>query len=144
MKKALLYRLMKNIDQLVYKTGLSHSAVSDRIGSAKNWFNDAYNNNEDIYISSFTKVLSVIDGELDLSKYNLIDIFDRKIFKIVSLMHYLSDNDVAYLDTIIAHDPSAFVELIADWKSMDYRKKLSDVEKHNLNEIVLKLSKGDA
>lgn len=133
---------MGNLNQLVDKTDLTHREISSLVGSAKNWFNDAYNNNEDIHISSFIKVLSVVHSKLDLGEYNLIEIFDRNVLKIASLMNYLSDNGIAYLDEIIATDHSIFVELIADWKSMDFRRKLNEVEQHNLNQIILLISKG--
>jgi len=67
---------MTNIDKTVSKAGLSHQEISSRTGRKGNWFNDAYNNNEDIHISSLSKVLSVInDGEknrLGYLKWGLI------------------------------------------------------------------------
>lgn len=136
MRKALLYRFMNNINQVIYKTDLTHREISIRVGNAKNWFNDAYNNNEDIHISSFIRILSIIDEELNINEYGLTDIFDKKMFEIVSLMHFLTDHETDYYKEIINHDRDIFIELIADWKSMDYRKKLNDVEKYNMNKIV--------
>ncbi|MBO1005910.1 hypothetical protein [Pseudogracilibacillus auburnensis] len=105
------------------------------MGNADNWFNDAYNNNEDIRISSFVRVLSVIGQELDLSEYKLGALFDEKILKIASLVNTLSDEDDAYVESFIQADRSIFIDLLGDWGSLDYRKKLNKAENDNLDKI---------
>lgn len=135
MRKALLYQLMNNLNGVISKTDLTHREISNGIGNADNWFNDAYNNNEDIYISSFIRVLSVIDKEFTLVNYNLINLFDENILKIASLMDALSNEEDAYVIKFIEADLSTFIGLVANWKSMDYRNKLNDIEKESLEKI---------
>jgi len=137
MKKALLYRLMYNLDEIVNKSNLTHSDLSSRVGNAKNWFNDAYNNDEDIRISSFVRILSVVDevGKVNLDKYTLKDFFDDKILKIASLMRMLPDEHIDYVEDFIRNDLNIFIGLLADWRSLEYRKKLTKGEQNNLTEI---------
>ncbi|HLQ82525.1 MAG TPA: hypothetical protein VK121_01585 [Pseudogracilibacillus sp.] len=137
MKKALLYRLMYNLDEIVNKSNLTHSDLSSRVGNAKNWFNDAYNNDEDIRISSFVRILSIVDevGKVNLDKYTLKDFFDDKILKIASLMRMLPDEHIDYVEDFIRNDLNIFIGLLADWRSLEYRKKLTKGEQNNLTEI---------
>src|SRR5699024_3844271 len=137
MKKALLYRLMNILDDIVNKSDLTHSDLSSRVGNAKNWFNDASNNNEDIRISSFMRILSVVDevDKVNLDKYTLKDFFDDKILKIAKLMRMLPDEHPDYVEDFIKNDLNIFIELLADWRSLEYRKKLTEIEQDTLTEI---------
>src|SRR5699024_4342686 len=137
MKKALLYRLMYNLGETVNESNLNHSDLSSRVGNAKNWFNDAINNNEDIRISSFMRILSVVDevGKVNLDEYTLKDFFDDKILKIAKLMRMLPDEHPDYVEDFIRNDLNIFIGLLADWRSMEYRNKLTEIEQENLAEV---------
>lgn len=135
LRKSLLYRLMDNLDHLTSVAKLTHRAVSNRMGNSDNWFNDAYNNNEDIYISSFAKVLSVIGQEIDLKEHKLIYLFDEKILEIASLIGKLSDEDESYIRDFVQAEKNIFIDLLGDWASMASRNKLDNVEKVAVNQV---------
>src|SRR5699024_12099220 len=99
---------------VIYTLSL-HDALP--ICNAKNWFNDAYNNDEDIRISSFVRILSIVDevGKVNLDKYTLKDFFDDKILKIASLMRMLPDEHIDYVEDFIRNDLNIFIVLLADW-----------------------------
>lgn len=135
LRKALLYRLMDSLNHLISEAKLTHRAVSNRMGKKDNWFNDAYNNNEDVYISSFTGVLSVIGQEIDLKERKLISLFDEKILEIATLIGKLSDEDESYIGDFVQADKNIFIDVLGDWASMAYKNKLSDVEKRVMDQV---------
>ncbi|MGO1135816.1 hypothetical protein ACTOS9_21965 (plasmid) [Bacillus subtilis] len=135
LRKSLLYRLMDNLDHLVSEAKLTHRAVSNRMGNSDNWFNDAYNNNEDIHISSSARLLSVIGQEMDLENHKLISLFDEKILEIAFLIGKLSDEDESYISDFVQADKSIFIDVLGDWASMAYKNKLDDVEKVVMNQV---------
>lgn len=135
LRKALLYRLMNNLNDMILETKLTHRSISNGVGNSDNWFNDAYNNNEDIRISSLLRVLSVIELEFNLKDYTLDTLFDKKILEIGSLINSLSDENDKYIKDFIMSDKDMFVDLIGDWASMDYKKKLSEAEQEVFNQV---------
>jgi len=136
LKKSMLYRLMSNTDKLLSDLNLTHRELSNRIGNADNWFNDAFNNYEDIRLSSFTRVLSVIQQEINLESYNLTTIFDDTILNIGLLIGGLSDeDDEEHIKNIIILEKSLFTDLIGDWAPMKQRNRLSDMEKETVQKI---------
>ena len=127
---------MANIDSLISESKLTHRELSNRVGNASNWFNDAYNNNEDIYLSSFTKVLSVIQEESNLDDYKLLDMYDNKILKIAQLIAKLSDEeDVQHIKGFIISEKSTFVDLLGDWASIEHNNKLSNSEIKTMSQL---------
>lgn len=126
---------MGNLDQLISEAELTHRAVSNRVGNSDNWFNDAYNNNEDIYISSFTRVLSVIGQKIDLENKKLFSLFDEQILEIAFLIGKLSDEDDNYISDFIKADKNIFIDVLGDWASMAYKNKLDDVEKMVMDQV---------
>lgn len=126
---------MANLDSLVSAAELNHRQLSSRTGRNQNWFNDAYNNNEDIYISSFTKVLSIVQQEHDLAKYKLDDIFDSKILAIALMMSRLSDENSDHIQNFILSEKELFIDLLGDWASIDNRNKLTEPEKEAMNHV---------
>ncbi|PTY77371.1 hypothetical protein B5V88_10440 [Heyndrickxia sporothermodurans] len=141
MRKSLLYRLMDNIDDLISEAKLTHREVSNRAGNSNNWFNDAYNNNEDIHISSFVKVLSVIDNKQDLKEHKLLNVFDKKILSISTLISRLSDEDEQYINDFIISDKQLFLDVLGDWASMEYKNKLNEKEKEIMEKVKILISK---
>ena len=135
LRKALLYRLMDNLNHLISDGKLTHRAVSNLMGNSDNWFNDSYNNNEDISISSFTRVLSVIGQKIELKEYKLISLFDEKILEIASLMGKLSDEDDSFISDFVRADKTIFIDLLGDWASMAYKNKLDETEKTTMNQV---------
>jgi|SRR5690625_478855 len=127
---------MANIDSLISESKLTHRELSNRVGNASNWFNDAYNNNEDIYLSSFTKVLSVIQEESNLDDYKLLDMYDNKILKFAQLIAKLSDEeDVQHIKGFIISEKSTFVDLLGDWASIEHNNKLSNSEIKTMSQL---------
>ena len=145
LKKSLLYRLMENINRLLSKSNadLTHRELSERMGNSANWFNDAYNNNEDIAITSFARLLSVIGQKIDLNEQKLITLFDSKILKISSLISELTDEDERYISNLIKSDKAIFTEILGDWASMDFKNKLNDAEKMVMNQVRELLLEGE-
>lgn len=143
LKKSLLYRLMTNLDQrLISKTKLTHREISYRTGNSHSWFNDAYNNNEDISISSFIKILSVIKSAIESMKHpevdfqhELINLIDGSILKIASIIGELSDeeeHDIAYF---IKSDEEFYREILVDWLSMKRKNKLNNIENRVVDQV---------
>lgn len=126
---------MDNIDNLISKAKLTHREVSNRAGNSNNWFNDAYNNNEDIHISSFIKVLSVINQKHDLKEEKLLNIFDKKILSISSLISRLSDEEENYINDFIIAEKQLFLDILGDWAAMSYKNKLSEKEKEIMDKV---------
>lgn len=126
---------MDNLNQLISKTELNHRKLSNRMGKSANWFNDAYNNNEDIYISSFVRLLSVITQEIDLQEHKLLSLFDAKILEIASLIGMLADEDASYISEFIQAEKIIFMDLLGDWASMASKSKLDDIEKMVMNQV---------
>ena len=134
---------MDNLDKLISEANLTHRAISNGIGNSDNWFNDAFNNNEDIQVSSLTRVLSVISEEIDLKEYKITSLFDKKILEIASLIGKLSDEDERYIFEFIKSDKNIFTDMLGDWASMEYRDKLNDAEKQVLAQVKECLAEGE-
>lgn len=134
---------MDNLDKLISEANLTHRAISNGIGNSDNWFNDAFNNNEDIQVSSLTRVLSVISEEIDLKDYKITSLFDKKILEIASLIGKLSDEDERYIFEFIKSDKNIFTDMLGDWASMEYRDKLNDAEKQVLAQVKECLAEGE-
>ena len=128
MRKALLYRLITNIEKITSKAGLSHQKISAETGRRGNWFNDAFNNNEDIKISSLAKILSVVNHKTDIKEYHLSDVFDEKVLKISRVISSLSDESSNSIQDFILSEETLLLDLIGDWGSLNSKKKLSSEE----------------
>lgn len=126
---------MTNVEKTVSNAGISHQEVSARTGRKGNWFNDAYNNNEDIQISSLAKILSVVNDNTEIQKYQLIDLFDEKVLRISKVLASLSDEDSDTINDFITSETDLFIDLIGDWGSLDAKKKLSNQERSNFEEL---------
>lgn len=134
----MLYRLMSNADKLLSDLNITHKELSNRVGNANNWFNDAFNNYEDIHLSSFARVLSVIQQEIDLENYKLTTIFDDTILSIGLLIGGLSDEDEEeHIKNIIIFEESLFTDLIGDWAPMIQSNRLSDIEEETVQKIII-------
>ncbi|ADU28489.1 hypothetical protein [Evansella cellulosilytica] len=131
---------MDKIDGLISESKLTHRELSNRAGNSNNWFNDAYNNNEDINISSFIMILSVIYQKQDLSDHKLLAIFDNKILSISTLISRLSDEDENYIDEFIVSEKLLFLDILGDWASMAYKNKLSEKEREIMDEVKILIS----
>lgn len=143
LRKALLYRLMTNIEKIVTRTGLPHSQISKRMGRATNWFNDAYNNNEDIQLSSLSGILAVVDTINKIDEYKISDIFDEKVLKITTLMIKIADEESEHIPAFINSEKTLFMDLIGDWGSLGAKRKLTSLEQKYLKRIQSIVSKGE-
>lgn len=151
LKKSLLYRLMTNLDRrLISKTRLTHREISYRTGNSHSWFNDAYNNIEDISISSFIKVLSVIKPEIESLKQpevnfqnELINLLDGSILKIASIIGELSDEEQQDIAYFIRSDQEFYREVLVDWITMKRKNKLNNAENRVVDQVENILEKRD-
>jgi len=123
---------MANIDKLLTKEGLNHRELSNKIGNSNNWFNDAFNNNEDIRLSSLIKIFSVMPEQTEF-KLNIL--FDYKILEISSMRTSLSDEHENYIKDFIISEKDTFVDVIGDWAAMNYRNKLNNDEQKAVETI---------
>lgn len=129
LRKALLSRLMDNLQKLTLRANLNHRTISIQMGASANWFNDAYNNNEDIKISSLARVLSVISEKLELEEEKLITLFDKKSLEIASLYGSMSNENEQYIENLIQNEKNMFSDLIAEWDYLSRKNKLDKNEK---------------
>ncbi|MFK2827127.1 hypothetical protein QYG89_15940 [Bacillus sp. B190/17] len=135
LRKALIFQLMTNIDHLIAKAEIPHSTLSVSTGQKHSWFNDAFNNNEDISISSLTKVLSVIGTKIDLTDYKLMDMFDRKVLMIARLITNLTDEEDDQIPFFICSEKEIIMDLLGDWGLLKAKKKLSENELETIEQI---------
>ncbi|AND40651.1 MULTISPECIES: hypothetical protein [Bacillaceae] len=136
-KRALLYRLLTNLDVLISKAKLSHKEVSSRTGRKGNWINDAYNQSEDIQISSLAKIFSVINTEIDLNGYSLSAVFDDKVLDIARVISNLSDEEEnsAQIAQFVSSEEELLIDLLGDWGSLESKRKLNKEELSYFREI---------
>ncbi|MCA1060296.1 hypothetical protein LCL96_15260 [Rossellomorea aquimaris] len=113
------------MQSLVVETNFSHQKISELTGRRGNWFNDAFNNNEDIQISSLSKVLSVLDEQITIEQYSLSALFSEKSLKISRVLCSLPDESEESLSYFISTELDIFSDLLADLGSLNYRGKLS-------------------
>lgn len=126
---------MTNIEKIISNAGLSHQEVSSRTGRKGNWFNDAFNNNEDIQISSLSKVLAVVNSHAKINKYLITDIFDEKVLRISRVMSSLADENPKSINDFIISEINLFIDLVGDWGSLNSKNKLTDIERLYFDEL---------
>lgn len=126
--KALIYRLMANINEFLKNANIRHYQLSEGTRRAKNWFNDAYNNNEDIQLSSLSKIMAFINSIDKIEKYQLSDLFDEKVLLITTVMMSLGDEETNHIHTFINSERDLFEDLIGDWGTLEAKKKLTELE----------------
>lgn len=123
---------MTNIDILISDSNLNHREISTKIGNSANWMNDAFNNNEDIRISSLIKILSIMP---DKSEKTLNTLFDDKMLEITSMMNSLSDENDGYIKCFIQSEKQLFTDIIGDWAAMERKNKLNEEEKNTAKKV---------
>lgn len=123
---------MANVNTLLINANLNHKEISNLVGNADNWFNDAFNNNEDIRLSSLIKILSVIPIQDD---HKINSLFDYKTLEISAVRIGLSIEDDSYINNFILSEKDIFMDMIGDWAAMDYRNKLSNHEQRVVEQI---------
>jgi len=129
LRKALLSRIMDNLDKLTLRANLTHRAISDQMGAQVNWFNDAFNNNEDITVSSLARVLSVISEKIKLKEEKLTTVFDKKSLEIASLYGRVLNEKEQYIKDLIRSEKSIFSDLVTEWDYLSGKNKLDENEK---------------
>ncbi|USY55881.1 hypothetical protein NIZ91_04290 [Bacillus sp. 1780r2a1] len=138
--KALIYRLMANIDRFLRDSKISHSKLSVETGRSRNWFNDAFNNNEDITISSLTRILGAINRVYKIHDYKISDLFDEKVLHITEVLTRFSDEEKNKLPLFDDRDKELFLDLMVEWRALDAKNRLSIKEQEclkALHEVVL-------
>lgn len=130
-RKALVFNLMNNLNTIIKATGLSHRELSERAGQSSNWFNDAFNNSEDITISSLSKVFGVLDQDKSIEPYPLMVLFDKKIILISNTLSRLADEDQdeQSIKNFILINDLLFSDMLTDWGALIEKKKLTTDEK---------------
>jgi len=138
--KALIYRLMTKLDGFARDAKIPHSRLSVETGRSRNWFNEAYNNNEDIKISSLTRVLGAINRVHQIHDYKISDLFDEKVLHITELLTRLSDEEDNKTPLFSRYDKELFLDLMSDWRALEAKNKLNITEQESLKvlrELVL-------
>jgi len=120
------------MDNLIADAGMNHREVSTKIGNSANWMNDAFNNNEDIRISSLMKILSIMPG---ISDKTFNELFDNKMLKITAMMNSLSEESSEYMKKFILSEKQLFMDVIGDWAVMIGKKKINEEEKNTAEQV---------
>lgn len=114
-KKDLLIRFWRNIDQVVGGLNVNQSNISIDITGGHSWFSDASNNSEDIRISSLIRVLEKVNEHLkaEEEKIDFSKVFTEQILDRASLLNYLSSTqeDMTSIKNIILEHQEEFDEI---------------------------------
>jgi len=100
LKKILLYRLTRNIDKELQNRKISHAKLSAISGRGGNWFNRAFNELEDMRVTTFIRTITAINKKTSGRDNNPVDvnhILDEELFKISSVFIDLATNGAEYL-----------------------------------------------
>lgn len=146
-KKATIYQLMTNFDEKLKseEVQLTHRDLSDGTGRAETWFNNSFRNVEDLRISSFLRILAVVNEshidkvQTEIDGAFLSDIFTSKVLGIASMINEVAmENDAAHLDfEFVQSKEKIFQDLITYWGILSANNKLDTSEKEALQEIRL-------
>ncbi|WP_107937313.1 hypothetical protein [Ureibacillus chungkukjangi] len=142
-KKALMYQFMANIDTKIKgkEILLTHRDLSIETGRAEAWFNNSFNNLEDLRISSFLRILAVANErhkantEAEIDGEFLINIFTSKILETANGINILAIENEAHLGAFIQSEEKLFQDLIGYWGILSSKGKLNDAEEQVLKEM---------
>lgn len=151
-KKAVIYQLMTNFDVKLktQEIQLTHRDLSIETGRAEAWFNNSYNNIEDLRISSFLRILAVANESYKERTGTEIDgaflhaIFTSKVLETASAINGLAIENDAYLLDFIQSEEKLFQNLVGYWGILSSKGKLDAAEEEALGEIrtILKTNSG--
>lgn len=147
-KKILLKEFFQQMEVVSSRIHISDKAISESSGQSPNWFNDAKNNQEDIQISSFIRVLSVLTDSKNLKlsaestpqKIPIEEIYTNQLIWLGSVFNGLKvDKDISVerlIESYIKSDPERLNELIATLSGLKTAGKLSEEEKKFSNKLI--------
>ena len=149
-KKVLMYQLLTNFDAKLKEKDLqlTHRDLSIGTGRAPSWFNNSFNQLEDLQISSFLRMLAVANerskekAEKEIEAVFLRDIFTSAAIETANALNNLVVEEDAHLLDFIQSEEKLFQDLIGYWGILSSKNKLDAVEEEALREIrtILKTS----
>lgn len=143
--KALLYRMMANLDRLIYESELSDQKLTERMGGKSHtWLNNAKNNAEDIRISSLIRVLAEIQDEFKsssgkdpLDKRQVSSLFDSTMLEIAKIINECKDGTSLNVEGLFSDRLNTYKDLKGDWGILKVKKKLSPEELSLIEELTI-------
>lgn len=148
-KKAAIYQLMTNFDEKLKseEVQLTHRDLSDGTGRAETWFNNSFRNVEDLQISSFLRILAVVNErhkektEIEIDGAFLSAIFTSKVLQTASAINGVTIENDAHLFDFVQSEGKLFQELVAYWGILSANNKLDEAEEEALREVRTILNK---
>lgn len=138
-----MYQLMANLDAKIKGKDiqLTHRDLSIETGRAEAWFNNSFNNLEDLRISSFLRILAVANEryktntEAEIDGDFLNNIFTSKVLETANGINSLAIENEAHLVDFIQSEDKLFQDLIGYWGILNSKGKLTDTEVRVLKDI---------
>lgn len=143
MKKAMIYQLMTSFDTKLKskEVQLTHRDLSEATGRAETWFNNSFRNVEDLRISSFLRILAVVNENCKEKIGTEIDgaflsvIFNSKVLQAASAINGLTMENDDHLLEFVQEEEKLFQDMIAYWGILSSNKKLDEAEEEALKDI---------
>lgn len=142
-KKAVIYQLMTNFDLKLKakEIQLTHRDLSIETGRAEAWYNNSFNNIEDLRVSSFLRILAVANERYKENTETEIDgaflhaIFTSKLLLTASAINHLAIENDTHLLNYIQSEEMLFQDLVGYWGILNSKSKLDAEEEEALREI---------
>ena len=135
LRKALIYRIMVKVDELVVEANLTHKEISEQTGREGNWVNRIYNDSSDMTVSSLAKILSVINQKVCLEDIGLNRVFNTEVLKVAKVMSQVADENTDSISSFILSEKLIFSDLMGGLGALRERNKLTAAEKEVLEKI---------
>lgn len=143
MKKAVIYQLMTSFDTKLKseEVQLTHRDLSEATGRAETWFNNSFRNVEDLRISSFLRILAVVNenhkekigSEIDGAFLSVI--FNSKVLQAASAINGLAMENDDHLLEFVQEEEKLFQDMVAYWGILNSNNKLDEAEEEALKDI---------
>ena len=137
LKKGLVFKLLTDLDQQLSKANIRHSDVSAAINNAPPWFNNVFNNNEDIRMSSLIRVIAYVTEQEGIDRETFLnELFNTSLLDYARIINVTKDEvlpGVAILEQkklleIIQEEKRLFVDLDSQWGYLQSKEKLNAEE----------------
>lgn len=142
-KKVLMYQLLTNLDSKLKEKDLqlTHRDLSIGTGRAPSWFNNSFNQLEDLQISSFLRILATANERSkektgkEIEEVFLRDIFTSEAIDTANALNNLAAEENNHLLDFIQSEEKLFKDLIGYWGILSSKNKLDVTEEEVLREI---------
>lgn len=142
-KKVLMYQLLTNLDSKLKEKDLqlTHRDLSIGTGRAPSWFNNSFNQLEDLQISSFLRILATVNERSmektgkEIEAVFLHDIFTSEVIDTANALNNLAVEEDDHLLNFIQSEEKLFKDLIGYWGILSSKNKLDVGEEEALREI---------